>query len=133
MQITSIVVSCCLLQVRRPLPVRKQFLGRPLEQHQKQLVLLVIWTVGQRSQGSVRRMLVILEWSAGLSPKMLVNIAHGASPPLSPDKLNLAHLPFCKVSLFGWSQVPLFKHNFPWSNGVLKGVSLHHLLLLSLL
>lgn len=58
--------------------------------------------------------------------------------PLSPDKLNLADLPFCKVSLFGYliSSPPLtsfITHNFPWSNGVLKGVSLHHLLLLSLL
>lgn len=60
-----------------------QFLGLPVEQHQKQLVLLLMGTVGKRSRGSVHRMLVILERSAGLSPKMLVNIAHGARPSLA--------------------------------------------------
>ena len=60
-----------------------QLWGLQMEQPRRQRVLSVLRTVGQRSQGSVHRMLVILEWSAGQAPKMLVHVARGASPSLA--------------------------------------------------
>lgn len=137
MQRISSGVFCCLLPSDEtpPSPTEvmffwRQFWGLLMEQYQKQLVCcsLACWAVGLRSQGSVHRMLVILERAARLTPKMLV-IAHAsqslASWQTKPGWSSfLWSFSFLEAAMDIWSQVLVLicfiTDKSPWLNGHLK-------------